>query len=121
MSYFISITAIFILLAISFFGTRKRWFKQGPNWLSRIMHFSGGIFVAMFLSNLITFPFLIIVLTFLAGIFWEIAEYIFGFYMFKKTGTKRYMTEARDTAEDLILDVVGASVFLVFLRLLWVI
>lgn len=112
MLYLISITGIFVLLLISFFGTRKRWFKQGPNWLSRIMHFSGGFFVAMFLSNLIALPSFIVILTFLIGLFWELAEYFFGFYMFKKTGTKRYMTEARDTAEDLILDVLGAGVFL---------
>lgn len=55
--------------------------------------------------------------TALVGVFWEIAEYIFGIYKFKKSGTKKYITEIKDTIEDLFLDIVGAGIWILLLVL----
>lgn len=79
------------------------------------MHFSAGFFVAMFWSGLlkdIGYP-SIIILTFLVGVLWEIAEYITGVFA-KKLGRYDMMPERGDTIEDLIMDVVGAAALLVF-------
>ena len=76
------------------------------------MHFFGGFLVAMFGFGFTGyFPF-IIAFTFLVGVFWEIAEYFYGIYKFKKFGTSENMIGMRDTIEDLIFDLTGASVWL---------
>ena len=44
----------------------------------------------------------IIGLTMLIGLIWEAGEYLFGLYR------PKYAAELRDTAEDLVLDGIGA-------------
>lgn len=66
----------------------------------------------MFWSGFTRYFPLIIVLTFLVSVFWEIAEYFYGIYKLKKFGTNENMIERRDTIEDLIFDLTGASVWL---------
>jgi len=108
--HFIAAVSIAILFLISHFGHERRWYKKEGNWFSRVMHFCAGFFVAMFWYGFgLYFP-LIIALTFLVGVFWEIAEYFYGIYKFKKFSTKEYMIEIGDTIEDLICDVLGACV-----------
>lgn len=70
--------------------------------------------MAMFWSGLTDYFLLVIPLTLLVGVFWEIWEYFYGIYKFKKSGTKENMIEARDTIEDLICDIMGAVAFLFF-------
>lgn len=60
-------------------------------------------------------PVFIIGFTFLVGVLWEIGEYCFGFFWWKKYGTKKYMTELwgpGNTSEDLIVDIIGAIAWL---------
>jgi len=116
---YISVIGTFVLLTVSHWGKRRGYYKKGQEsfWFDKIMHFFGGFLVAMFWSAFIQcFP-LIIAFTFLVGAFWEIAEYFYGIYKFKETGTKDYMIETRDTIEDLIMDVTGAAIWALILML----
>jgi len=112
---YISVVCIAILLLISNFGFKRGWYKMKGNWFSRIMHFCGGFFVAMFWSGFIQDFWQILMFTFLVGVFWEIGEYFYGIYKLKKFGTKKYMTQTRDTIEDLICDILGAVFLLILL------
>jgi uncharacterized membrane protein YjdF len=87
-------------------------YKKGREnfWFDKIMHFFGGVFTAMFFSGLlkdIGYP-SIILLSFLVGVFWEIGEYFYGIYKFRRFGTRDYMIGFRDTIEDLVFDIFGA-------------
>jgi uncharacterized membrane protein YjdF len=114
-TYFISAACLAVLFLFSYFGFKRGWYEKKGNWFSRIMHFLGGFFVAMFLSGLIQGFWQILMFTFLVGVFWEIWEYYYGIYKLKKFGTKKYMTETRDTMEDLFCDILGAVVLLILL------
>ncbi len=108
--YFISAVSIAMLFLISHFGHEQGWYKKKGNWFSSVMHFSGGFFVAMFWSGLVRDYSLVIVFTFLISLFWEMGEYLYGIYKFKKYGTKDGLIENRDTIEDLFYDMAGAVV-----------
>lgn len=82
------------------------------------MHFWGGFFVAIFWFGLTQNSVYIILLTLITGIIWEIAEYIYGVYKLRKTGTDKYMTEIKDTLEDLFFDLLGAFSWLLFTNLI---
>ncbi len=113
---FVSAVGIATLFLISRFGKERGWYKKKGNWFSRVMHFCAGFFVAMFWSGLlkdIGYP-SIILLTFLVGVLWEIAEYIAGIFA-KRFGRKEMMPERGDTIEDLICDILGACVAAVVL------
>jgi len=112
---FVSAACIVVLFLISHFGSRRGWYKKKGNWFSRIMHFFGGFFVVMFWSGFIQNFWQILFFTFLTGVFWEIGEYFYGVYKLKKFGTNKYMTETRDTIEDLFFDILGAASFLILL------
>ena len=71
--------------------------------------------MAMFWSGLIHNLWQILIFTLLIGIFWEIGEYFYGIYKLKTAGTNKYMTETRDTLEDLFFDILGAVSLLVLL------
>ena len=111
---YVSIIGAVVLLVINLIGKRKGYYKKGQeNFLfGKIMHFFGGFFVAMFLSGFTQYWPLVIVLTFLVGVFWEIGEYFRGIYIFKKFGAKDDIIELRDTVEDLICDILGAFILL---------
>lgn len=109
-THFISAVSIAILFLISHFGQERGWYQRKGNWFSRIMHFFVGFFVAVFWSSFTRYFPLVVVLTFLVGVFWEIAEYFYGVYKLKKFGTRGYMIETKDTIEDLICDISGAYV-----------
>lgn len=117
MFFIVSIISLVILFSVNLVFEHKGVYEKEKTrfWLSKIMHFLGGFFVAMFFSNLIGYPLLVITLAFLAGIFWEIGEYFWGIYKFKKSGTKKYMTEMRDTIEDLFFDILGAIVWILII------
>lgn len=102
------------MFLVSTIFTRKELFEK-ISWLDDVMHFFGGFFVGMFWSSLIPWPLVIIVLTLLMGVAWEIGEYFWGIYKFKKSGTKKYMIKMRDTIEDLFFDILGAVVWVLSL------
>ena len=108
----IGLAALF--LVNYFVGVKRGYYKKGEKnfWFDKIMHFCGGFFVAMFWSAFIADFLFVVHFTFLVGIFWEIGEYLYGVYKLKKSGTSEYMTETRDTIEDLICDILGAVALL---------
>ena len=114
MLLFISTVSLIILFLLSLIAERKGFYRSF-SWLDKVMHFLGGFFVAMFWSGLTQFPLLIISLTLLVGVAWEIYEYFLGIYKLKRLGTKKYMTEIRDTVEDLFFDLLGAIVWIFIL------
>jgi len=105
------------ILGLMFLISRSSFFmRKKERWIGwKIMHFWGGFFVAMFWSGLVEYSLLVISLTLIVGVLWEFYEYFYGLYKFKKTGTKKYMIKISDTAKDLILDTLGAIVWVVFL------
>lgn len=72
--------------------------------------------MAMFWSSVISYWLLVISLTLLVGVLWEIWEYLFGILM-KKRGREDLMPEREDTIEDLIMDVTGAAIWALILML----
>ena len=72
--------------------------------------------MAMFCSGFIQYWSLIISLTFLVGVLWEMQEYFRGIYKFKKYGTKEDIIEMRDSIEDLICDVAGSVAWILILK-----
>ena len=115
MLLFIPIISLIILFLVNFTAERKGFYGRF-SWFDKVMHFLGGFFVAMFWSGLTQFLLLIISLTLLVGIAWEIGEYFLGIYKLKRLGTKKYMIDMRDTVEDLFFDLIGA---LVWVFILW--
>lgn len=111
MFFIISIISLAILFLADIIFVRKNLYDK-ISWLDRVMHFLGGFFVAMFFSSFINYFLLVIVLTFLVGTFWEIGEYFWGIYKFKKSGTKKYLTKTKDTLDDLFFDILGAIVWI---------
>ena len=103
-----ALIVLIVLFTINAVYFRKGFYEKGREvlWFGRLMHFGGGFFVGMLGSGLGFSP---VVFTLAIGITWEIGEYLFGLYFWKFRGTKKYMTETRDTIEDLVLDVVGAA------------
>ncbi len=85
----ISVLGLAILFLFDWIGVKKGFYgKNGENLLfGKVCHFSGGFLVAVFWTGLINNSLLIILLTFSAGILWEIWEYLYGNYKFKKTGS----------------------------------
>jgi len=114
--FIVSIAGLIILFLVNLWGARRGYYRKGEEnfWFDKIMHFCGGFFVAVFWFGLTQNSIYIILLTLIIGIIWEIAEYIYGVYKFKKTGTGKYMTETRDTLEDLFFDLLGAFSWLGF-------
>jgi uncharacterized membrane protein YjdF len=123
MLYILSIFGLAVLFPVSFFGKSQGWYERKDNLFSRIMHFFGGLFVAIFMSGYFAsslleadsarFLFAIIGTTILVGVLWEMAEYIFGRYMLKKFGIRKYLTQIKDTIEDLFFDILGAVVWVI--------
>jgi hypothetical protein len=101
-----------VLFLVSAWGKKRGYYEKGNFWFDDIMHFSGGLLVAMFCSGFIKYWPLILSLTFLVGVLWEIQEYFRGIYKFKKYGTKEDLIEARDSFEDLACDMAGCIVWL---------
>ncbi len=113
---YVSVLGAVILSAISYWGKRRGYYKKGNFWFDDIMHFSGGLLVAMFWSGITAYWPLVVSLTFLVGVLWEIYEYVIGRYKFKKYGDKDALTETKDTLEDLICDTAGAFVWVLILN-----
>ncbi len=117
----ISVLGLAILFLFDWIGVKKGFYgKHGENLLfGKVCHFSGGFLVAVFWTGLINNSLLIILLTFSAGILWEIWEYLYGNYKFKKTGSDKDIPKIPDTVEDLIFDTLGAAVWvLIFINFL---
>jgi len=84
-------------------------------WYDMVMHFLGGMWVALFALWLVNTPYLLyfkkflsstlslIVVTFIVGFLWEILELILGF---TSLAAADYWS---DTIIDLIMDVLGAG------------
>jgi hypothetical protein len=113
---FISIIVIAILFLISHFGKERGWYRKKGNWFSRIMHFSAGFLVGMFWAGFTSSILGIIGLTFAVGVLWEVEEYIVGIFMKKFFGKDRVLPRF-DTIEDLICDVLGASIWILIIPL----
>lgn len=116
---FISVITMAVLFLVSHFGSERGWYKRDGNWFSRLMHFFGGFFVAMFWSSFTDRFYYIFGLMMAVAIVWEICEYFYGVYKFKKTGTKDYITETRDTIEDLVCDALGVCIFILTLLIIY--
>ncbi len=103
------------MFRISFWGRKRGYYRKGQEsfWFDKIMHFFGGFLVAMFGFGFTRYFPLVIAFIFLVSVFWEIAEYFYGIYKLKKFGTNENMIGMRDTIEDLIFDLAGASVWLI--------
>ncbi len=115
----ISSLSLTVLLVLAIIGGKMGFFgKNGENLLfGKVCHFSGGFLVAVFWTGLINNSLLIILLTFSAGILWEIWEYLYGNYKFKKTGSDKDIPKIPDTVEDLIFNTLGAAMWVLILTI----
>ena len=123
---FIALLAIFLINGPSlYYGWNLRW-----AWFDIILHFSGGFFMAMFMTAYlkerlfdrdgIKNALIIAGATVFMGVMWEFAEYIANQTLIEQTylwfRIKVYfMGDLNDTILDLFLDIVGALVFILTL------
>lgn len=78
-----------------------------------IFHLLGGSFTFLLLNSILKSYLYAAGLTFVIGVIWEIHEWILWKYFLKK---KKYKPEARDTKNDLIVDMTGATIALLVLE-----
>ncbi len=76
-------------------------------------HLLGGAFVFLFFDSLLSSYPLSLFLTLVVGVAWEIYEWALWKYFLKK---KKYKPEAKDTRNDLIVDMTGATISLLVLE-----
>lgn len=119
----------FLFLVIIFFvnvlGLYRGW-GLNYSWFDQVLHFSGGFFVAMLFSiylknhlpsdaKLKNALVLISVVAFI-GVIWEFAEYLAGQILiepiYKNFDIKTYFIgDIDDTINDLLMDILGAILF----------
>ncbi|MDO8743438.1 MAG: hypothetical protein Q7J30_02730 [Candidatus Azambacteria bacterium] len=109
--------ALNLMLGIKYgFGFRHYWFFE-------TLHFLGGFFMAMFLTNFTSSKILIFVSIAAASFLWEFAEYLLGKIPKLSTGFKKTFDlkknvnirpKWQDTVLDIILNFAGAAVFVYF-------
>lgn len=120
----LALTAIFI---INLVGMYYNWYEFF--WFDMVLHFSGGLFVALLFSlylkahlfpNTRTANLLIVVgATMIIGVVWEFAEYLAN-QTFSETASAAlgirvdFMGNLDDTITDLLMDMLGAILSLAF-------
>ena len=96
------------------------------SWFDQVLHFSGGLFIAMFFSaylkehlfsnSKLKNTLIILGATSFIGVTWEFAEYIANqiliepFYRYFQIHVY-FMGDLNDTINDLLMDILGAGVF----------
>lgn len=97
------------------FGVKHYWFFE-------TLHFLGGFFVAMFLSNFFQSEILILINLGAVVFLWELAEIfiakipLFANYFKMILKQKNITPRWRDTTLDVVLDFIGAITFIYFLK-----
>ena len=88
-------------------------------WFFEFCHLFGGFLAAVFLSNFLTVPYIILSAAFLLGLIWEVCELIID----KSQKIKNFLLKFNirqgpitlpDTLLDLFLDTLGALIWLKF-------
>lgn len=112
-----SIWGLFIL---SFLAIHFNIYYTFP-WFDMLMHFLGGMIAALVLYVILarfdlryyrtaaSFFIAIVVMTFLVGLFWEVAEYVVNYYL------PTYAFDPIDTTIDLVADTCGAALSAAFI------
>lgn len=115
----LSLLALFFLFFLSIvvgmyygFGFRHYWFDE-------TLHFLGGFFVAMFLSNFINSWQVIFLGLAVISFLWEFAEYLlvkisYLSKLFRKSFHTKPEWKLNDTLLDLFLNFSGAIVFILY-------
>ena len=98
------------------------------SWFDQVLHFSGGLFVAMFFSaylkehlfnnTKIKNALIVVGVTVFIGVLWEFAEYIANLVaspiIYDYSGVRTYfMGDLADTINDLLMDTLGACTLFV--------
>ena len=95
------------------FGTRHYWFLETE-------HFLGGFFVAMFLYNFTGSIVLILIGLAIITFLWELSEYLIARfrksanYIKREFHIKNVNPRWKDTVLDIVLNFLGAAIFIVF-------
>ena len=119
----ISAISLFGLFTLNLVFGMKYGFGFQHYWFFETLHFLGGFFVAMFLSNFTDSKILIFIGIAVVSFLWETAEYLLGKNQklsagFKKTFNLRKNINLRpkwqDTVLDIILNFAGAITFIYF-------
>lgn len=115
---------LFLIIAFDFLALKNFWYWKFL-WLDMAMHFSGGLWVAMVYTFLISkyeiktpifFNFIFgISFVALIGVLWEITEFLRDL-IFQSAPVLQL--GASDTISDLFFDLLGAAIFLIIYRLM---
>ena len=125
--------ALYFLLtifAVSLINIYYQWYLN-YSWFDQVLHFSGGLFIAMFFSaylkehlfgnSKLKNTLIILGVTSFIGVTWEFAEYIANqiliepFYRYFQIHVY-FMGDLNDTVNDLLMDILGAGVFSIVLH-----
>ena len=85
-------------------------FNIHSNIFYRVFHFAGGALIYLLFLNLTEDRLLSLGLVILIGVLWEIHEWILWKFVLKK---RLYKPGGRDTKDDMLMDILGASLFYV--------
>ena len=117
MLIFSVIALVFLFLVNILFGVKLK-FGYKHYWFFEFEHFLGGFFVAMFLSNFTDLVALIFIGLAVITFLWELVEYLIA--RFRKSSNyikrsfhiKNVSPAWKDTTLDIILNFLGAAVFI---------
>lgn len=116
----LSIVGLGLVWFFSRLADRRRTYKEAYPFY-QTAHFLAGFFVAVGASAYTSNAWWIITVTFVVGFLWETGEYILAYSKsiraFFHIDSPSHLTIA-DTVFDILLDVAGAGVFLLFISLL---
>ena len=118
---FLILVVIFIINAVGLYNGWYHFF-----WFDMVLHFLGGFFMAMFLSQYLkdrlfdgwklkNFLIILGVVSFM-GVVWEFSEYLANLaispIIYNHYGIRTYfMGDLDDTMNDLLMDILGAGLF----------
>ena len=121
------ISFLILALILNLVGIYYQWYLS-YSWFDQVLHFSGGLFIAMFFSaylkehlfhnSKLKNTLIILGATSFIGVTWEFAEYIANqtltepFYRYFQVHVY-FMGDLNDTVNDLLMDILGAGVFAV--------
>ncbi|MDP3792604.1 MAG: hypothetical protein Q8Q89_02640 [bacterium] len=120
---FIALVTVFVINIPSlYYGWYLKW-----DWVDIVFHFTGGLFVAMFMADYLKDHFvsrewvknmlIVVGATVFIGVVWEFAEFIanqtLADLVYSKLGVRAYFIgDLQDTINDLLMDILGALTFM---------
>lgn len=113
--FLLFIFALTILYGINFYVGRKFSYNK-VHWVFEVSHFIGGFLLAGLFSNFISSSFRIVAGVLIVGILWELWELFVDRQPRLRKKFNQGPITLPDTILDLVLDLTGAIIFILFFK-----